>query len=90
MEITGSMLIGAVSSKGKSGEFKAFSPTLNVEIDPVFGCGEVGDVDRACRLAAAAFPIYRATTPHQRAHFLETIARPIEEPGDSLIERAAR
>ncbi len=89
MEITGSMLIGAVSSKGKSGEFKAFSPTLNVEIDPVFGCGEVGDVDRACRLAAAAFPIYRATTPHQRAHFLETIARHIEELGDSLIERAA-
>lgn len=89
MEITGSMLIGAVSIKGKSGEFKAFSPTLNVEIDPVFGCGEVGDVDRASRLAAAAFPIYRATTPHQRAHFLETIARHIEELGDSLTERAA-
>jgi len=89
MEITGSMLIGAASIKGKSGGFKAFSPALNVEIDPVFGCGEVGDVDRACRLAAAAFPVYRITTPHQRAHLLETIARHVEELGDSLIERAA-
>ena len=89
MEITGSMLIGAVSSKGKGGGFKAFSPVLNAEINPVFGCGEVGDVDRACKLAARAFPIYRGTTPHQRAHFLETIARHIEEIGDSLIERAA-
>lgn len=89
MEITGSMLIGAVSTQGKSEEFRAFSPALNVEIDPVFGSGGVGDVDRACKLAAEAFPIYRATTPHQRAHFLETIARHIEELGDSLIERAA-
>ncbi len=89
MKIKGCMLIGAVSIQGMSGEFRAFSPALNVEIDPVFGAGSVGDVDRACKLAAAAFPNYRATTPHQRAHFLETIARRIEELGDPLIERAA-
>lgn len=69
MEITGSMLIGAVSTQGKSEEFRAFSPALNVEIDPVFGSGGVGDVDRACKLAAEAFPIYRATTPPSASAF---------------------
>lgn len=89
MKIIGNMLIGSTSTRGACGEFKAFSPGLGTEIDPVFGAGGYDDVDRACKLAAAAFPTYRATTTQERAHFLETIARHIEELGDALIERAA-
>ncbi len=43
---------------------------------------------RACELAEAAFEAYRATSPEQRARFLEAIADQIEALGDALIQRA--
>lgn len=89
MEIIGNMLIGSTSVRGASGEFKAYAPGLGTEIEPLFGAGGKDDVDYACKLAASAFSVYRATTPQERANFLEAIARRIEDLGDALIDRAA-
>jgi alpha-ketoglutaric semialdehyde dehydrogenase len=53
-----------------------------------FGGATKADLDEAAALAAAAFGPYRATSPEQRAVFLETVAAKIEAIGDDLIVRA--
>ncbi|MFJ1257667.1 aldehyde dehydrogenase family protein [Cupriavidus sp. CuC1] len=88
MKITGHMLIGQGSVSATAGAFKAFSPALAADIEPVFGGAGPDDVDRACRLAASGFARYRDTTPETRASFLEAIALGIEGLGDALVERA--
>ncbi|MFC5730620.1 MULTISPECIES: aldehyde dehydrogenase (NADP(+)) [Nocardioides] len=46
------------------------------------------DVEAATTAAAAAFPIYRATTPRQRGDFLEAVAAEIESDEDAIIAAA--
>ena len=57
-------------------------------LDPAFPGGTADDVARACDLAWAAFDSYRATSPEQRAAFLEAVAQEILELGDALVTRA--
>ena len=49
---------------------------------------ETADVEAATTAAAAAFPAYRATTPGQRADFLESVAAEIEAEKDAIIPAA--
>ncbi len=87
--LTGEMLIGASAVAGTDGGQRAFDPTTNAEIAaPLFGFGTAADVDRAARLAAAAFDEYRALPLARRAAFLEAIADQIMALGDALLERA--
>ncbi|HEV3106677.1 MAG TPA: aldehyde dehydrogenase (NADP(+)) [Trinickia sp.] len=88
MEITGDMLIGGTAVRGSAGALRAFDPARNTEIEPVFGAGDANDVDRACRLAQAAFDPFRHAPLEQRARLLEAIADRIVALGDALIERA--
>jgi alpha-ketoglutaric semialdehyde dehydrogenase len=88
MSLTGEMLIGAERVLGSAGAFHAIDPATGEDLEPAFGQGTADDVDRATRLAAEAFDTYRATTPTERAAFLETIADKIEQLGDTLVDRA--
>jgi 2,5-dioxopentanoate dehydrogenase len=88
MQITGDMLIGGASVRGNAGTLRAFDPTRNAEIEPVFGAGSADDVDRACRLAQAAFDPFRQAPLETRARLLEAIGERILALGDALIERA--
>ncbi|SDV47302.1 aldehyde dehydrogenase (NADP(+)) [Chitinasiproducens palmae] len=89
MNITGDMLIGYSTVRGKDAEQRAIDPAANAEIaTPTFGFGGAIEVDRAARLAAAAFDPYRALPLETRATFLERIASEIEALGDALLERA--
>jgi len=88
MTLTGDMLIGAQRVRGTAGSFRAANPTTGELLDPEFGQASPDDVDTAARLAWDAFDTYRATTPTERAAFLETIADNIEALGDELITRA--
>ncbi|GAB3606191.1 aldehyde dehydrogenase (NADP(+)) [Conyzicola nivalis] len=88
MTITGEMLIGAERVRGTAGSFRAVDPSTGETVEPDFGQGDEADVDRAALLAHDAFDVYRATSPAQRADFLESIARNIEALGDTLIDRA--
>ena len=88
MTLTGDMLIGASRVRGSAGSFRAVDPSTGQTVEPEFGQGSPDDVDRAARLAHAAFDEYRATSPETRAAFLESIARNIEGLGDGLIDRA--
>ncbi|MBS7590400.1 aldehyde dehydrogenase (NADP(+)) [Ancylobacter defluvii] len=87
--ITGALLIGSRDVM-EGPEFRAVDPTRGTTIEPAFTEAGPADVAQAAALAAAAFPAYRATTPEQRAGFLEAIATEIEAIGDALIERAAQ
>lgn len=48
------------------------------------------EIVAATERAARAFPAYAATSPTERARFLERIAERLEELGDSLLETANR
>ncbi|MGF6874108.1 alpha-ketoglutaric semialdehyde dehydrogenase [Paraburkholderia sp. MM5477-R1] len=88
MQITGEMLIGGASVRGAEGTMFAFDPARGTALEPPFGASSADDVDRACRLAHAAFDAFRAAPFETRARFLETIAENILALGDALIERA--
>jgi len=87
MTITGEMLIGRSSVRGRESTVRALNPVLGTELEPSFGCGDANEVDHACSLAKEAFDSYRATTLELRARFLETIAQGILDLGETLIER---
>jgi 2,5-dioxopentanoate dehydrogenase len=88
MQITGEMLIGASAVRGKDAAVRAFAPSHNAEIDPVFGGGGAAEVARAGELAEHAFDAYRQAPLETRAQFIEAIADNVLELGDALIERA--
>lgn len=87
VELTGESIIGAGRVRGTEKTAYAIDPARNIDLEPGYGYGGRAEVDRAARLAATAFPVYRATTSERRARFLETIADNIEALGDALIER---
>lgn len=88
MSINGEMIIGQRTFKGTAGTVQAINPATHANIGPDFGLATGEDTDAACALAQAAFDSYRATSPEQRAVFLETIAQNILDIGPELIERA--
>lgn len=88
MKLTGNLLIGARQIAGNKGTLYAINPATGAQIEPAYTLGDADDVALACELAEQAFNRYRATSPTERANFLETIARNIEAIGDVLIERA--
>jgi NADP-dependent aldehyde dehydrogenase len=88
MTLTGELLIGATQQAGSGEPFQAVDPTSGELIEPSFSGAGPAEIDQACALAAAAFGRYRATSPTQRATFLEMIAQKIEDIGDVLIARA--
>jgi alpha-ketoglutaric semialdehyde dehydrogenase len=88
MQITGELLIGGSSIRGKHGTMRALDVASGKEIDPAFTLGGEEEVQRAAALAEAAFDPYRLAPLETRARFLETIAKGIEDLGDTLIERA--
>ena len=92
MKITGEMLIGAQAVRGNGAPVEAIDPASGERIDAVscFNGGDLGDVERACALAQAAFMPYRSVPDAARAQFLETIAQGLLDCGDVLIARAQR
>jgi NADP-dependent aldehyde dehydrogenase len=85
--ISGEILIGARSLPGKEASFRATNPATGEQLEPAFAFAGPAEVDQACELAWAAFPIYRAIGIEERARFLEAIATNILDLGDALIER---
>jgi NADP-dependent aldehyde dehydrogenase len=88
MTINGNSLIGSQSVHGAGKSFRGLAAATGQPIEPAFGSAQPAEVDRACRLAAQAFDVYRETRPAERAAFLELAAQKILDLGDELIERA--
>jgi NADP-dependent aldehyde dehydrogenase len=69
--------------------FRATAAATGEPVDPAYSISTLTDVEAACDAADAAFDIFRATDPEERAAFLEAIGEEILALGDALIERAA-
>ncbi|GGZ10211.1 aldehyde dehydrogenase [Novosphingobium colocasiae] len=83
---SGRMLIGGAWVAGASGETIAVEDPATGRVFAHVDAGGAEDVDRAVRVARAAFesPAWSRMRPLDRARLLETIARKIEENADEL------
>ena len=86
--ITGQSLIAGRQVQGSAGTTQALNPATNEKLEPAIGLIDGDQLAEATAAAAAAFDIYRATTPDERAAFLERIADNIDALGPELTERA--
>ncbi|MHB8284835.1 MAG: aldehyde dehydrogenase (NADP(+)), partial [Caulobacteraceae bacterium] len=87
MTTTGENIIGADFVRGEQ-TYSAINPATGEALSPAYSAASDADVDRACALAAEAYPTYRETSLEDRAKFLETIADNIMAIGDDLIVSA--
>ncbi len=87
MTLRGENLIGAEARRGTEAAVRAVAAATGESLEPDFPGASLGDLDRACALAEAAFDTYRETDPETRAGFLEAIAANILETGDALVTR---
>ena len=89
MNLSGHLIIGAAVAAPGAGTMRALDPRTNTVIEPPFAFGADAEVERAARLADAAFDSYNATPLAQRAAFLERIAGNLEQAAPALAERAS-
>jgi len=89
MQLRGQSLIGFELSSRNGAPFRATNPATGETVAPDFHPAEAADVDRAARIADAAFRSYRRWTGKQKAELLNRIASAIEGLGGELIERTA-
>ncbi len=88
MNVLGKMLIGGREQAGSADVFHGYDPALGSALDPAFRGGTIADVDAACALADVAFDPFRATSPDERAAFLEAIAANLEASAELIVPRA--
>ncbi len=87
MALTGQQIIGNSFSKQGTNTFTAVNPATGENLNTIFYEATISEVDKAIRLAASAFTVYRKKTPVEKAAFLERIAEEIMALGDALIKR---
>ncbi len=85
--ITGQSLIAGSPATGTAGTIHALNPATGEQLDREFSGLSTAQVEHATKAAAEAFDTYRATSPQDRAVFLETIADRIESLADTITER---
>ena len=88
MPLTGHSIIAGQATPGSAGTFRAVDPATADEIGPEVTALASDQLTDATKAAAEAFPAFRATSPDDRATFLEAIADEIEALGDELVETA--
>ena len=89
MMITGQQLINGQWVQGEAGQYQAVNPAAAAFIEPVMSYASKAQVHQAVAAAAAAAPVFAATSLKQRAEFLELCADEIMALGDVLPERVA-
>lgn len=88
MPLLGHSLIAGDVVEGHAGSARAVAPATAAALEPPFSLLDEAQVTSAVTAASAAFPAYRATSPTERAAFLDAAAEEIEAVGDELVERA--
>lgn len=87
-ELTGLSLIAGTPVAGNGATTNAIDPSTGQTLTPDYTFLDEAQVEQALDAAAQAFASYRATTPTQRAAFLEAIANNIEAVREPLVDRA--
>jgi alpha-ketoglutaric semialdehyde dehydrogenase len=87
MDLIGLSFIGAQRGQSGGATFHGYNPATGESLTPEYHSASAAEVERAAQLAAAAFPVFSATTGKQRGAFLRAIAANIEALGDTLYAR---
>lgn len=82
--VTGVSLVAGEEVRGDAGELRAVDPRTGEATGPIFALVGPDAVERACRAAAEAFPVYRDLAPADRAAFLRRAADEVDALGDLL------
>ncbi len=90
MKLDGVSFVGFGSGSPNGAAFRAFDPTLNATVEPVFISATLVDVDRAAQLAAAAAPVWAALSGAERNRFLRLVADKLVQHTAVLAARATQ
>ena len=82
-------IAGTLSAAGRR-KFTSFDPRLGKPLGPDFTESTDDEIESALRLAAEAFPLFRAAPHESVAGLLDAIGDEIPGLGDSLIDRATQ
>jgi NADP-dependent aldehyde dehydrogenase len=88
MSLHGQNIVGNEISCCGGRAFKGVNPARGTELPEDFFEADATEIDRAMRMADAAFDDYRSRTPAERAALLDRIGAEIDALGEALIERA--
>lgn len=78
MEWQGLSWIGAARGEPGGASFNGWDPAADVALEPRYHSAQPHEVERACRLAEEAAPVFAALSSRQRASFLEHIAEVLQ------------
>ncbi|TGG93474.1 aldehyde dehydrogenase (NADP(+)) [Natronospirillum operosum] len=87
MSVTGQQLISGQWQPGQGGRYRAINPAEGAAIEPELTYADEAQIQAALVSAEAAAPVYAATSPEQRARFLDACADEVMALGDTLSER---
>ena len=87
-DVRGVSVVAGQDVRGGQRPFRAAAAATGEPLEPEFGRLTLDELRAATAAAADAFPTYRATTPTERADFLETVAEEIEADADAVVQRA--
>jgi NADP-dependent aldehyde dehydrogenase len=86
-ELLGTSIIGQSRAAETGKTFYGVKPSTGEDMQPAYHSATTADLERAVKLAAEAFPVYREMERQRKAAFLREIAAQIEALGDQLVER---
>ncbi|HVN92874.1 MAG TPA: aldehyde dehydrogenase (NADP(+)) [Terracidiphilus sp.] len=90
LNMQGTSIIDGKSADSGGAAFRGVNPATGEQLEPVYHCASVADLNRAADLAEEAFVVYRKLPGRERARFLRSIADGIEAIVPELVERANR
>ena len=90
LSLRGYSIIDGQSIEGNGAAFHGIDPAKGVQLEPVYHCASLADLNRAADLAEDAFVAFRKLSGHERGRFLRHIADGIEAIVPELVDRANR
>ena len=87
MTLTGLSHIGNHLAAPGATTFTAVNPATGEALAPLYHAAGTAEVERACALAAEAFPAYAALPKSRRADFLRAIAAELESRAEAMAAR---
>jgi NADP-dependent aldehyde dehydrogenase len=88
LKLSGKSILGFGEGSHTSLTFRARNPKTGASLDPEYFSANSEEVERAVRLADAAFPVYSRASGKEKAGLLRRIASNIEGIASEVIERA--
>lgn len=90
MKLSGRSILGSELGGTSGKTLCATNPSTGEQLEPVFYAATAEEVDRAGRLAVAAFEEYSLASGKTKGVFLRKIAEKVEALGDEFVARAVQ